>query len=895
MKKITNRLADFLHRAYSFSIPQRKEGLPTGSAERLRTQKQGFIFGYFWVLALALFASPVQAEVPAKAKARVDIPAQSAITAVKALARVYQRSLLFQTDTVTVVQTNPVQGRFNLNTALEALFEGTPLKGGITKRGAIVVFPRNDNTPDKGEIPMNKDRLSTAAIAAALAASQAAAQSNEAVLEEILVTASKRGAQSIQEIPYSIQSLGGNALKDASIRDIAEAITLVPGASEGLSNNAGARQYQIRGINQQIGAPTVGYYFGDAAFNVTSFAPAGRLFDMDRVEVLRGPQSTLYGNGAMGGVVRFIPNAPSLTDFEAGVRAGYADVTDGSESQYLDGYVSIPVVEDKAGLRIVAGNESVGGFADTPFIPANPGFPPFVPATEAIPSVNDADEADITDMRASLLIRPTDELQLDFLWVSNETEHELGTLMSNNTPPISASLPGDFVDTEFDIYSGTIAYDFGNISFSSTFTALDVIYDLGASLPFGLSPTGLLSISALQDFEGFNNETRLVSTGESPLQWVLGVFYSDVETEGGSTTNLPSLLPDNIAVATNESLSVFAEISYEVMDGKLIPLFGIRYYEEDIDQQNTNLIGGIPFADPTQSASFDSVNPRFNLSYLPDENATYYLNIAKGFRSGGFNPANLVALGNALFGREFFKEAVESDEVWSYEIGTKQTFADGQLVLDAAIYYMEWQDTRQPIPAAGLFMQAAPGDGELYGVDVGLTYQPAGLEGLSLTVSGNLNSSEFTDVDDDALAFINTDFSGLLVPPPIGPLPPVVLDPPRFSGDGARLPLVPEYTFSVMAAYETALGDSGWNVSANSTFSLIGGQVGQFGGSVEGDDRNLLRARLGVRNDRFGIYLVGTNLLDEDTVIYNQQPLGGAPVVTRDYPRTLGLEVTADF
>jgi len=248
-----------------------------------------------------------------------------------------------------------------------------------------------------------------------------------------------------------------------------------------------------------------------------------------------------------------------------------------------------------------------------------------------------------------------------------------------------------------------------------------------------------------------------------------------------------------------------------------------------------------------------------------------------------------------LFGREFFKEAVESDEVWSYEIGTKQTLADGQVMLDAAIYYMDWQDTRQPIPAAGLFMQAAPGDGELYGIDVGLTYQPAGLEGLSLTFSGNLNSSEFTDVDPDALAFINTDFSGLLVPPPVGPLPPVAINPPRFSGDGERLPLVPEYTFSVMASYDTALGDTGWNLNLNSTFSLIGGQVGQFGGSVEGDDRNLLRARLGVRNDRFGIYLVGTNLLDEDTVIYNQQPLGGAPVVTRDYPRTIGLEVTADF
>ena len=139
-----------------------------------------------------------------------------------------------------------------------------------------------------------------------------------------MVTAQRR-EQLISEVPLSIQAFTDNTLESIRIRDLSDLITFVPGASEGLSVSLGQRQYQMRGIStNNLGDPTIGYYIDDAAFFIYGepYAPIGRTFDIQRVEVLRGPQSTLYGNGSMGGTIRYITEQPDLDNFAAFTRGG---------------------------------------------------------------------------------------------------------------------------------------------------------------------------------------------------------------------------------------------------------------------------------------------------------------------------------------------------------------------------------------------------------------------------------------------------------------------------------------------------------------------------------------------------------------------------------------------
>ena len=486
-------------------------------------------------------------------------------------------------------------------------------------------------------------------------------------LEEVIVTAQKR-SQSLEEVPLSIQAFTGDALEQSSVRDFGELITFVPGASEGLSWNAGSREYQIRGIAQGSGDPTVGYYVDDAAFFLygVSTAPMGRTFDMARVEVLRGPQSTLYGNGSMGGTVRFITNEPYLEAVEGQVAAGYSSTDGGDPGHHIDGAVSIPIIENELGVRLVASYEEIGGYHKTPDS-----------------DIDDYNEADVTNLRANVLWTPSDRLTLKLLYLSNEIEQDGSSILASLDPPIGTAFEGDYSVTEYDLLSGTLAYDFASFTLTSTFTGIDFASEFVSQLPFPV-PGGILLWNRNFDGDAFNNETRLVSTGDGPLQWTVGVFYSDSDIQE-SNVFVPAIVPDGFQTFGSESLSVFGEVSWSLLDGTLVPLFGIRYFEDD--RAST-------FSDASQqpeAETFDSVNPRFNLSWFPEEGAHYYLNIAKGFRSGNYNNPDICGV-HALSGMpcEF---SVDSDELWSYEIGSKLSLAEGQLSLDLALYFQDLQDS----------------------------------------------------------------------------------------------------------------------------------------------------------------------------------------------------------
>lgn len=790
----------------------------------------------------------------------LDIPAQAADEAVKQLARTFKRSVIFQTDDVATVRTNPLEGRYTIQEALAAMFDETSLEGSLTKNGVIFVSraeQAGDRQVQESEVNNGNHgvkRTLFGAIAAFVlgtsgAAAQDAADNDDEIrtIDEIVVTAQKR-EQSLQEVPISVQALSNGMMQDRGIRDLSEIITFVPGASEELSNSIGQRRYQIRGVAQGPGDSTVGYYFDDAAFpaiGALAFAPPGRAFDMNRVEVLRGPQGTLYGNGAMGGVVRFIPNAPDMESFDGRFAGGYSTVDDGDDSYYLDAAASIPLIEDKLAVRGVVSYEDVGGYAET------------------FGGDENVDGGDILNYRALLQWDATDRFTAKLLYMGNEVEQGASTLFLSLDPPVTSGGPNDYTISDYDIINGTLIYEFDFATLTSSTSYIENSVSVGLLLPFPVGGNIVdLFIDATIAGETVNNETRLVSNGGGPLQWVAGVYYYDTDIDTRNQTTPTGVFPDTLGFLESESVSLFGEISYELFDGKLVPLVGLRYFE-DTRATGTRIIDG-PVIRERQEADFDNVSPRFNLSWYPTDTSLFFLNIAEGFRSGGFNSPVFCPLNPAC------EEAVDPDTLWSYELGTKLTWLDERVILDAAVYLQEWEDYRANQPAGPTSVEVQIGDAEMVGIDLSFMYLPEGIDGFSLQLAANWNDSEITSLN--PLVEGNTTITV-----------------------GQQLPFVPDWTASLAANYEHEFGN-GILGKFNLTYSHVAEQFGGIGQTGVGDARDLLGTRIGIETARTGIFLVGRNLLNEDGAIWiNQQTPGGPLIATRDRPRTVGLELTMDF
>lgn len=699
-------------------------------------------------------------------------------------------------------------------------------------------------------------------LASMIFAGAAGAQESESrQLEEVLVTAQKR-TESLDEIPQSIQVLGESMLVGSAIRDVSEMINFIPGASEGLATSVGVRRFQIRGIYQESGSATVGYYLDEAPIDGNTTAPLGRLYDMQQVEILRGPQSTLWGNGAMGGVVRYIPNQPDLSEVKGGVRLGYSSTEDGEDGNYGDAFISVPLIKDKLGVRLVGSREDVAGWADLP------------------DGTKDINEAELRDFRAHILWEPNENWRARLMYSSNTADQVSGLLLSGLFPDdtILFGSADDFNDTEMEVVSGVVEYTgFKAFDIVSIVSSVDYINGTGAVFP--LPGVSTVISTAKTDINTISNENRLVSKGEGPFQWMVGSFITDRETKASSSLDwepeIPPFFVDstNNLVDTRDSIAFFGEFSWSFLNGSLVPLIGIRWAEEDFEGDSV-VAAGI-----TNGQSFDTTNLRFNLSWFANDDAHYFLNVAEGFRSGNFNDANTCNLHNAFLLEGQCEIAQESDELISYEVGGKFTLLDGRLFIDMAAYYIDWQRTPQQFAIGGLFSTYNIGDSDIYGVDFSMTYLPESIDGLSINLVANWIDAEFTDT--------NTYIAATLVPPfePESP----------GASDGEALPFVPEYTATLSADYRRDIG-SGWQLVANGAWNHVDGQFGQFGTNTErGDSRDLVRLRVGAEINQFGVFLFGRNLLDADGTIFAQQPTGGIPAFTRDFPRQIGVELTYNF
>lgn len=744
-------------------------------------------------------------------------------------------------------------------------------------------------------------------VLAALCSTPGLAQ--EVSLEEIVVTATKR-SERLQDVPISVQALTEAALAEQGITDITGLAASVPGLSLA-DGGPGYRTLYIRGVASEYGsAGTTGVYIDDA------FVPPGGIvqtmveplyFDLARIEVLRGPQGTLFGGSSMGGTVRFITNKPDATKFAAAAGAETSYTEHGGFNYEVNGLVNMPLASDRAALRIVGAYRDKDGFIDKHIgdfsDPARQG----VGAARTVDNVNDEE---FSAVRVQLAVMPTDRLHVRPMFLYQKTAGS--SLGAFDNPPDSydqrrALDVEEPIEDVLKLGNLVVTYDWAGAQLlsSTSYSEREAWFKEDASdsteqtvLPdfYGL-PRGLFfdtTYDGSRREESLQQELRVSSSGESRLQWIGGVYYERYDQKNGFDWLIPGFsaaafpVPDDNFYQGRSKLdrkqkAVFAEGTWAITE-QLKATVGLRWYEFEIETQSYDRSGelnGGPRPDgPVNDSKEDGVSPRFSLAYDFGEQLIY-ATAARGFRPGGPNPSVPGVDTGSTCVSEFRAagvgisdqgdvEAFESDQLWNYEIGVKTAWADNRFILNAAAYRMNWDDLQSLFMPACFFSATVNfGKATLTGVEV--DYRLAVTPALELSGGVNYNDAQIAE-DAPALGV----------------------------SEGDRLQNAPEWGGNVAIRYGfPLLGGDGYSLA---TARYVDDSFRSFDHSdprTFQDSYTLVGARLGLRRESWDLSVFADNLLDEQPAVFHFiSSFFNAPSHARMFPlrgRTFGVSFRKDF
>jgi iron complex outermembrane recepter protein len=569
-------------------------------------------------------------------------------------------------------------------------------------------------------------------------------------LDEITVTAQRR-EERLDKVPISISAYTGEQLQHAGITDMADIARDTPGfASVPGATIGGGANISIRGVSTSQGAATVGIYLDDVplqgrANNWTQPIDPG-LFDMQRVEVLRGPQGTLYGASSEGGTVRYITTPPSLTTWSGEAQAGVSGNERGGIGYETAAAVGGPIIENALGFRVSVDSNRAPGYIDQ-----------VSRATGDVLNSNINPTDNIT-LRAALTAAPVEGLTITpaFFYQHMHSDDD-GVIWSDQ--PIWPTT-GEYQSREEELTPYTdeskvgslkVEYDFGPAVLTSVSSGYwrDLNraddYSLVAAYQFfkNATPTFLAgdpNFASPQLTETtqktYSQEIRLSSTDQNALFYGTAGFYfshsvQDLTQEewgaGGSSlppgnTLLPGgplipgsafniyvpngpiagggILADKYQTEVDQQTAGFVDVTWNVAPG-LKAAAGVRVGREDYSYQyigNGDFQGGEQILPKTDSST-TVVNPRFNTSYQFTDDDMAYVSVAKGNRPGGANrpiPAARCALDIAEAGGSI-PQSYSDDSVWSYEVGTKDRFLDRKIAIEGSVYYLDWRNVQQAL------------------------------------------------------------------------------------------------------------------------------------------------------------------------------------------------------
>ncbi len=633
-----------------------------------------------------------------------------------------------------------------------------------------------------------KNRLLTCSaaivLAGALLPASAQAQRASETTEVITVTASKRES-TIQALPFSINAQTQDDIQRTGASSIEELSRNVAGLT--IQNlGPGQSQIAIRGVSagqivrDQPGVKEqVGVYLDESVISLSLFTPDLDLFDLNRVETLRGPQGTLFGSGSIGGTVRYITNQPDFSGYEAAVEAEINSIQDGGIGGHLKGMVNMPL-GDTAALRVVAYHTEYGGYIDA--------------LREGGSVTEDVNSGSRTGIRAALAFEIGDNILITPRVVYQEVSaagfnrQEVFNLYANpyttTRTPVQLQPRQQFLrlDEEFSDefllgdLTAEIDFDGFNLTSVTSFTDRSILVSRDASaltgsvsVDLGYPDAAVLFPSNLRDtteISQFTQELRLSSTSDGDVDWMVGVFYAetdrvyaqrlptpgyDAATDAALGAGLSAAVANGFGVDspfnsdlpyTLEQLAVFAEATWHATDRFNLTVGGRWYdFEETRDIKTGGLFasGGPLVTDTTAS---DGINPRIMASYDLNDTVTLNAQVAQGFRLGGVNDplntglcsaADLVTFGGF--------QSYEDETLWNYEAGLK--VQSGGTSFNAAVFHTSIEGLQVTLDAGSCSSRISFNVPEAHTTGVEFEYSTEVSNNFFLNFSGSIVEAEF--------------------------------------------------------------------------------------------------------------------------------------------------------
>ncbi|MBN8845841.1 MAG: TonB-dependent receptor [Sphingomonadales bacterium] len=567
------------------------------------------------------------------------------------------------------------------------------------------------------------------------------AQAQEEDTTEIIVTATLR-AESVQNVPIAINVLTSDDLRSAGATDIASALENISGV-EFRTSQAGTGAIAVRGISELntfniFGATgtAVGLYIDQAPFSVGGYFPDAVLFDVARMEVLRGPQGTIFGEGSMAGTIRVITNQPNASKVAASIEGDLGSVKSGGTNASVNGMINLPLVDDKLALRAVGFWQQDGGWIDrtsatitAQFLASpNPILGPGAPDVRSIftksGTTPNANSSDSWGGRAQLAFTPDNDFtataSVMFSRADRGAQNRGGR---DGTGYFSTAREG--MNDDFELYGLVLEkrFDKGTVLSSTNYfnRRIDQTLDQFGILALANQIAAPLSGGAFV-FQGsradqnlrvkeFNQEIRFVSDFGGPFELTAGGFYRNRDVNFRIRAPQEPLMPafianilcgglcgftqpgsgdlDSISDSNSRQIALFAEGTFDITE-RLQFLAGGRFFNDKRKSTTvaTSLFSGIPFPATYNSADEENVfNPRVSLRFKPSDAAMLYASISRGFRSGGQNDLYVLVPGATPADKNY-----ASERMTAYEVGVKSTLADGRATLNGAVFYNDWND-----------------------------------------------------------------------------------------------------------------------------------------------------------------------------------------------------------
>lgn len=680
------------------------------------------------------------------------------------------------------------------------------------------------------------------AICSATAVLSGTAHGQHELEEEVVVTATRRET-TLQEVPYSISAYSGEDLAEAGITDFSTLSRFIPGLTmsdvgrgkNGISTGIVMRGLNLTGSAQEdfglVTDPVVSVYLGETPL----FANL-ELRDIERVEVLKGPQSTLYGSGSLGGTMRYIPVKPDF-DKVSGYIKTKLSITDEADdlNHDLELAVNLPV-SDTFAVRAVAAGLKYAGYIDSDFIA---GLDANNQPTGVYSSAEDINEEQVSMARISARWMPTQNTDIVFSYTHQEDDVEGSAATSEGLEgyQTAAKIIEQF-EREIDLASLVIDHDFADMTLTSatsmTSNEAENLYDQSYNYGYswwwgsyytdyygytgGVAPAAeVITGEKKYSTDTFTQEFRLTG-GTDALDWLAGVFYNSVEYEAeaydkvlglDAAFNITNPFSRDLGYANLQETdftdrAIFGELTFHITEALDVTV-GARYFEQTFYAKqevllpaceefwNTTLgffaCGDTTETDPERIAvgyagnadekDFDDILYRFNASYNFAEENKVYFNISQGFRHGGANGVPTTG----IFGESEEYLFFESDKTTNYELGIKGSLPDSGLRYTVAAYYIDWED---PI----LLIQSPAG-----GFPIMVNGQEASSMGFEAEISARLMNNLLVSAGYSyTKAELTEDFflpDGTLV-----------------GLEGQSLPGIPESTFVSSIEYFTDIGSA---------------------------------------------------------------------------------------